>query len=51
LLDAAAPPAGTRATLTLAERDVVEPLDGALRLALGRRVLERAGLQVEVAVP
>jgi GNAT superfamily N-acetyltransferase len=51
LLDAASVPAGTRATVTLAERDVVEPLDGALRLAIGRRVLERAGLQVEVAVP
>jgi acetoin utilization protein AcuC len=51
LLDAARVPAGTRATVTLAERDVVEPLDGALRLAIGRRVLERAGLQVEVAVP
>ncbi len=40
-----------RATITLAERDVVEPLDARLRLAIGRRLLDRAGFAVEVSVP
>ncbi|HYH93141.1 MAG TPA: GNAT family N-acetyltransferase [Candidatus Saccharimonadales bacterium] len=39
------------ATLTLAERDVFDPLDGRLRIDIGRRLLERAGFQVEVDVP
>jgi ribosomal protein S18 acetylase RimI-like enzyme len=40
-----------RAILTLAERDVVEPLDGRLRLSIGRRLLDRAGYTVEISVP
>jgi hypothetical protein len=39
------------ATLTLAERDVVEPLDIDVRLSIGRRILERAGVRLETAMP
>jgi acetoin utilization protein AcuC len=39
------------ATLTLAERDVIEPEDAAERLSTARRLLERAGVRVEIAVP
>jgi hypothetical protein len=47
---AAAGPARTiRAAVGVAERDVVEPLDHALRIAIGRRLLERAGFAVERA--
>ncbi len=48
-LDANRAPA--RATITLAERDVVEPFDARLRIWIGRRLLERAGFVVEVSIP
>jgi acetoin utilization protein AcuC len=37
------------ATVTVAERDVVEPLDHAVRMAVARRLLEGAGFVVERA--
>jgi GNAT superfamily N-acetyltransferase len=35
------------ATVTVAERDVAEPLDHAVRIALARRLLEGAGFVVD----
>jgi hypothetical protein len=53
LLDAhvavAGPVRAIRAAVGVADRDVVEPLDHALRIAIGRRLLERAGFIVERA--
>jgi ribosomal protein S18 acetylase RimI-like enzyme len=37
------------AEVTLAERDVLEPLDRAVRASIARRLLERAGYRVESA--
>lgn len=37
------------ALVTVAERDPVEPLDHALRASIARRLLERAGFEVEPA--
>ena len=39
------------AEVTLAERDVVEPLDRSLRASIARRLLERAGFEVAPADP
>ncbi len=47
----AAGPDLDRAEVTLAERDVVEPLPVGTRTAIARRLLERAGLTVEPADP
>ena len=38
---------GTLASVTLAERDVVEPLDRALRATIARRLLDGAGFEVK----
>jgi acetoin utilization protein AcuC len=37
------------ATVTVAERDPIEPLDHRLRLSIARRLLERAGFEVRAA--
>ena len=39
------------ALVTVAERDPVEPLDHALRVSIARRLLQRAGFNVEAAPP
>jgi hypothetical protein len=45
----AAPAREWRASVTLAERDPVEPLDRSVRAAIARRLLEGAGFDVESA--
>jgi GNAT superfamily N-acetyltransferase len=45
----AASDAAWQATVTVGERDPVEPLDHALRMSIARRILERAGFQLEPA--
>ncbi len=40
---------GTLASVTLAERDVVEPLDRGLRASIARRLLEGAGFELKAA--
>jgi ribosomal protein S18 acetylase RimI-like enzyme len=40
---------GTLASVTLAERDVVEPLDRGLRASIARRLLEGAGFELKSA--
>ncbi len=40
---------GTLASVTLAERDVVEPLDRGLRASIARRLLEGAGFELKPA--
>ena len=39
-------PSAWRATVTVGERDTVEPLDHALRMSIARRLLERAGFAI-----
>ena len=41
-----AAPSEWRATVTVGERDPVEPLDHGLRMSIARRLLERAGFAI-----
>ncbi len=48
-VDAGEPGRAMRASVTVAERDVVEPLDRVYRAAIARRLLEHAGFAVDRA--
>jgi acetoin utilization protein AcuC len=51
LVDGCPPRTAMEARIGVAERDVVEPADGAVRLAIARRLLEGAGFELRPVSP